>query len=292
MSFLSLLLVYILHRRFNLTLGRQVGVQARHYQHWLRTRVPAVAASGWGLFALAVLLPSLALLVLDWLADDWLFGAGGLFLQILVLFLVLGCPLLKPVLEASLEDWQMGRHSAAEALWREIGPGLQEPARTAAEMHRRIRQEFLYQSFARYFHVIFWFMLLGAPMALLARLVDEAAESGDSEALREVAGRVNGWLQWLPARLLVGTFALAGNFSDCMRRGWQNLNDPDRRVRVLLDEAAEGALSSTELAGLEGADQSEARRHVAYLLALRDLLNRSILVWFAVLAALVLMGLL
>ncbi len=292
MSFLSLLLVYILHRRFNLTLGRQTGVQAHHFQRWLRAYVPGVTASGWGLFTLAVLLPSLGVALLFWLVDDWVFGTVGLFLQVLVLFLVLGCPLLKPVLEASLEDWQMGRHSAAEAYWREIGPGLQQPVQTPAEMHQRIRREFLYQSFARYFHVIFWFMLLGAPIALLARLVDEAAESGESDALRQVASQVNGWLQWLPARLLVGTFALAGNFSDCMRRGWRNLNDPDRSVRVLLDEAAEGALSSTELSGLDSGDQSEARQHVVYLLALRDLLNRSILVWFAVLAALVLIGVL
>src|SRR5690606_33739780 len=143
----SLLLVYILHRRFNLTLGRQVGVQARHYQLWLRTRVPAVAASGWGLFALAVLLPSLALLVLDWLVDDWLSGAGGLFLKSSALFRGLGCPLPKPVLEASLGDRQMGRPSAPEALWRQSGPGLQAPGRAAAEVPRRIRPEFLYQSF-------------------------------------------------------------------------------------------------------------------------------------------------
>src|SRR5690554_6032901 len=288
MWFVLLLVTYVIQRRFNLVLGRQLDDWALRLQHWFKHRLPAQASEGWGLFTAAVLLPVLGLGLVSFLIQDWLFGLAYLFLQLFILFLTLGSPLQKEQFNAYLEAWRAQNYEAAYRYAREIGYVSDEPLRDETQLHWQVWRAFLEQTFARYFSVFFWFMALGAVGALATRLVNHAAHSGQTESLRAVAARVDHLVQWVPSRLLALTFALVGNFVEAVRNSLNEMIDPSGASSRVLQQAAAGALG---MRGIPEQGKVEFQdKDAQSLLSLRDLLNRSVLVWFMVLAALVLAG--
>jgi AmpE protein len=293
MRFLALVLVYILQRRYNLGLSRDLDRFCSDVQQRLVSRSTIFARDGWLLFLIVVGVPTLVLALLIWLAKGWLFGMPELFLQVIVLFVILGCPRLKSELQSYLHAWRAGDVQAAFLHAQNIGYSLDEPIDNPAQLHQRVWSEYLHQTFARYFSIIFWFMVLGAVGALFARLTNQAALNGQSPALQRFAARLDHLLQWVPARLLALTFALAGNFVASMRRSLNDLIDPFSQTWPLLTRAAEGALvgeitadPAAPVASLDAQREHEMKE----MLRLRDLLNRSLIVWFAGLAVLVLAG--
>lgn len=65
----------------------------------------------------------------------------------------------------------------------------------------------------RIFAVVFWFIILGAPGALLYRLLSVSAETAVAPAVVSTARTAVMYMDWLPVRLMTFFFALGGNFT-------------------------------------------------------------------------------
>jgi len=102
-------------------------------------------------------------------------------------------------------------------------------------------------------------------------------------------------LAWVPAHLASFSFGVAGDLSGWLNEQRRENRHPGEQRRAWLLRAASGALSSFAL----DPRQFERYHPEAWsdyghrsLLAVRDLLNRCMLVWIALLAVLAIMGLL
>ncbi|HID50203.1 MAG TPA: hypothetical protein EYP40_11450 [Chromatiales bacterium] len=155
------------------------------------------------------------------------------------------------------------------------------------ETTRHVNEGLLVQANIRLFGVLLWFMLLGPVGAALFRLACELrsqhqnTDSGFAASVNDLY-RI---LIWLPARLMVVGFALAGSFVDTMTH-LKSFSDIWRaNSEALLIEAGLGAIVHEPHGKLE--DGSPDLEGVWQVLAL---IKRSLLVWLAVLAMLTLAG--
>jgi adenosylcobinamide-phosphate synthase len=143
---------------------------------------------------------------------------------------------------AALRDSNVDTARTHLAGW-EAGCGAE--AFSAAEISRVGIEATLRNAHYDLFAPIFWFVLLGPAGALMYRLAlltfNEWKEQPAPD-FKLFANRIFGWLDWLPARLTAGGFAVVGDFEDavyCWRtqaRTW-----PDRALGVILASGA-GAL--------------------------------------------------
>ena len=153
------------------------------------------------------------------------------------------------------------------------------------ETTRHVMEGILVQTNVRLFGVLLWFMLLGPVGAALFRLSCElknhtaADETGYAAAARDLY-RI---MIWLPARLVVVGFALAGSFMDTVSL-WKSFTEIwQTDSETLLIESGIGAISH-EPHDEEGTPDLEG---VAQIMAL---VKRTLLVWLAALALLTLTG--
>ena len=93
---------------------------------------------------------------------------------------------------------------------------------------RRAMRDFAYRGFSRWFPPVLYFWLLGPFAAAVYRLVELANSRSDGQF--DAALKL---LDWLPARLLVLTFSVLGDF--------------ERTRRVLTSEAFDQSISESEL---------------------------------------------
>lgn len=295
MRLLVILLAWMLRRQ----LDARGWLDPGHWQRRLLEHAPPEKDAGRG--TLRWLLPVYGLLVvltglLSWGASGI---AGGLWASLLALALLVagtGMPGWRAPLRAYSAAWRSGDMQAA---WHHVSPLLpaEERGRALApeQLHLSLCGALIQTTFERYFLPLFWYALLGPAGVVLILL---ALMLRDHYPSTRVRARFEHWVHWLavpPRWLLSFSFALAGDFS-----GW--LGEPcNRRPRrtdscgeVLLT-AAGSALSSYAL------DPARFQAHDPdgwpdyghrSLLAVRHLLNRSLLVWLAVLAILALIGIL
>lgn len=113
----------------------------------------------------------------------------------------------------ALHESDTARARELLAAWR---PGI--PAGTdEASLIRQVLEETLRQSLIRLFGVVFWFLFLGPAGAVLYLLTRLARDRWHGEpAFGRFAGRIAGWLDWLPARVTAFSFAIVGNFQDAL----------------------------------------------------------------------------
>jgi AmpE protein len=207
---------------------------------------------------------------------DWSFGLPALLASAAVLLWSLGSADYHTALErlaaraagrapqAGADDNpspdDAGAGEIVASLWMPVG---QDPADGAS----RARQRLLYAGFARWYPPLFYFALAGPLGALAYRaLAVLTARATDDTRLRLL------WLlDWLPARLLVLTFALAGDFVAVTRslRGTDSLH---AATPELLEDGAMAACG----------DAASAR-------AVGDLLHRCAGLWLLVLSAAILL---
>lgn len=132
--------------------------------------------------------------------------------------------------------------ATARELLAEWRPGILAGADESA-LIRQTLEETLRQSMIRLFGVLFWFLVLGPAGAVLYLLTRLARDRWQGEpAFARFSGRVAGWLDWPPARIVAFSFAIVGNFQDALEswraqtRGWGDDNEG------LVLAAAAGAL--------------------------------------------------
>lgn len=165
--------------------------------------------------------------------------------------------------------WQRGDTQAAY-LEAERDLGLQ--AEDAPGLLRQVQGLLLWQAYEGFFAVIFWYALAGPLPALAYRLLALLGEHAEGEELRGYAVRLRHALDWLPARLLALSLALAGNFVSANRVIWPRLLDFPASAAQLVADAGRAASDVPGDGGLETLDE------------LWSLLQRAGLIWYSALA--------
>ncbi|MDV2080464.1 histidine kinase [Marinobacter xestospongiae] len=294
MPLVIFLLAYLIRRRLDIA-GRLDGEQgfSQLCQRLGRQSHPPAGGSHLpGL--LAVALVTLLLFYLDWMAT-WQGWPAVLYpLELGLLLVLMGLPGWKGRLEVYSDAWQRGDMQAA---WHHIRDCLPASERGQAsspdQMHRSLCHRFMMTVFERYFLVAFWFVLGGIPLAFLARaLVALRDHWPDAEARSRFSLLVE-VMAWLPVRLLSLSFGVAGDLSGWLRSGRQYLGRPAVSASAVLAAGASSALTGFALDPQRFSElhpdewlQFGGRS----LKAIRDLLNRSMLVWVCLLALLVIAG--
>jgi AmpE protein len=254
-----------------------------------------VVLAALGLIALPVL-P--VLLLARWL-DPRLLGLLEFALAVVVLLFAFGPRDLKD----EVDDYAsaLERFDRDEALRR--GKELLESSPLPHRLGAReaIEEAIFIQANNRIFGVIFWFMLLGAAGAWLYRVSDMLRRRAAFEAARQGVPRmrgdlgtmlaaIHGVLAWLPARLAALAYALAGSFEDAVgnwRSAVGRVGSPSGvldRAEDLLARVGKGSLQPS-LAAVppEALDVATAR-------GAWRIVQRSLWIWVAVIALLVITG--
>jgi AmpE protein len=246
-----------------------------------------------------IALPVLPLLLLARWLDPRLLGLLEFALAVVVLLFAFGPRDLKD----EVDDYAsaLERFDRDEALRR--GKELLESSPLPHRLGAReaIEEAIFIQANNRIFGVIFWFMLLGAAGAWLYRVSDMLRRRAAFEAARQGVPRmrgdlgtmlaaIHGVLAWLPARLAALAYALAGSFEDAVgnwRSAVGRVGSPSGvldRAEDLLARVGKGSLQPS-LAAVppEALDVATAR-------GAWRIVQRSLWIWVAVIALLVITG--
>jgi membrane protein required for beta-lactamase induction len=223
-----------------------------------------------------------------WLVDTMLDGVAAFFsflFGIVVLIYTIGPRDLAEEVEefsAAIDrgDYEAGEIYASQILGNEISG-------SPSEAVRQVKEGLVVQANSRFFGILLWFMLLGPVGAALFRLScqlksqTKQSESGYAAAAHDLY-RI---MIWLPARLVVLGFALAGSFVDTVSM-WKSFADIWRvDSEALLIESGLGAISHEP-----HTDEDETTVDLEAVAQIMALIKRTLLVWLAALALLTLTG--
>ncbi|MEC7376741.1 MAG: histidine kinase [Pseudomonadota bacterium] len=293
MELIVFLLAYSVRRRLD-SLDRLQGDEL--WRRWFHNGRKARAGHEADIYAglALVLLPALILGLAEYLlvVSDWRMAAYPA--DFLILVLLMGIPGWRQLLRAYAEAWQRGDMQAA---WHHVKDRLPAAERGAAlspeAMHLSLSRALLVSVFQKFFLVAFWYVVGGVALAVLARGLVALADHWPQAAARPRFARMAEWAGWIPARLLALTFGIAGDLAGWLREMGKSLSGVGTKAGDVLMISASGSLTGYALepdrfSRLHPEDwTSFGGRSLA---ALRDLLNRSMLVWICTLALLVISG--
>lgn len=245
---------------------------------------------------LIVLVPALLLGLMEWYLDKLGWRMAVYPVEFVLLVLLMGAPGWRSRLEAYSEFWSRGDMQAA---WHHIKDNLPARERGAAaspdEMHLSLSRVLMVNVFERFFLIAFWYLVGGIALAFLARGVIALRDHWPQASARPGFAALAEVLNWLPARLLSLTFGVAGDLAGWAAEGKRVLVDVTLKTDQVLMKAANAALTGYALdpgrfSRIHPEEWSSYGRRS--LDGIRDLLNRSMLVWVCLLALLVIAGVL
>lgn len=247
------------------------------YVTWLRGRLGDAADGALGV-VLALAVPVAALALLQLALGSVLWGVPGLLLAVAVLLWSLGPRDLDAEAERFLDAWERGDDLEARRFLERLGAAAPEEERALwpALAARAVTGE----ANGRIFGVLFWFTLLGPVGALLYRLARTLAEAarGWGGGFHEAAETLVEILDWIPLRLTMVGYALAGDFEETFH-AWRTR----QAEGVPADSAllAEAGAASLELDPDEGPGAVRAALGLVW---------RTVLIWVTLVAVLTLAG--
>lgn len=268
---------------------------------WRRTfhsssKSPAGKEAGKWKGLLIVGAPAALLAVADGYLDLVSWRVASYPLEFLLLVMLMGAPGWRSTLEAYVESWARGDMQGA---WHHVKDSLPARERGAATspdaMHLILSRTLMVNVFERFFLIAFWYVIAGPAMAFFARGVIALRDHWPQAAARPGFAALAEVLNWVPSRLLSVTFGVAGDLAGWMSEGKRALVDISLKTDQVLMAAANGALTGYALdparfAQIHPGEWTDYGRRS--LDAIRDLLNRSMLVWICVVALLVIAGVL
>lgn len=295
MEFLVFLAAYVVRRKLDqagLFSGDTLWRKGFAYSH---TVAPGREGRlGKGLIMIAV--PALMLVLAEMLLRDA--GAGWSLVIHPIAFLVLlglmGSPGLGSTLDHYTDAWRRGDMQAAWHRIKDLLPPQQRGAAASPEyMHRALSETLIGLLFERFFVVAFWYVIGGVGGAFAARALVALRDHWPHAAARSGFGRMAGWVNYLPARLLGLTFGVAGDLAGWLKGSQLAVFSINRNNTQTLMTSASSSLTGYELeperfSGVHPEDWPDfGDRSLA---AIRGLMNRSMLVWICGLALLVIAG--
>lgn len=227
-----------------------------------------------------LLIPVMIIAALQYLLSDFLMQLPYLLFSVLVFAYCLGPACLSSDVEYYLDARRLGDED--EAL-HYAGTLTERAASTSPDQQTSdVTRAILHVANERIFAVIFWFAIIGPAGAVLYRLTTNLSkQDGLNDSLSAVAKLFQAVLTWVPARMLALGYALTGHFDGAMQAYRSRPYESD----IALENY--DVLVNTGLGALR--DQ-EATDEISSILAARNLVMRSILIWIAVLALLTLGG--
>jgi len=228
---------------------------------------------------MALLIPLGLVAVVLKISQDWVFGFVGVLLQTLILAYALGRVNLFEQLQEYLRHWRSGDfQSAYHHAQHEFNLDVAFEADNRAGLHAKVCQGLLYQWFEQVFVIVFWYLLAGPLAALFMRLLSlyekRFQDAGCSQLLHA--------LEWLPARLLALTFAVAGNFTLCFKTWVSVVGDGKMPTASVLFKSSLAAIALSEQELLSNSVEQQAD----HLETLQKLLVRSLVVCMMLVALL------
>lgn len=205
------------------------------WQAWVNNLAVCKGAPGLGL-VIALAAPVLILwLLLAGLRGEF-FGLPYFFANVLVLLYAFGRGDSREQVDALLEDLHRGDMQAA---FRDLAFFAANGSGGEAEDHEAFAEELkarlAYSYFERHLGVVFWFMVAGAPLALLYRLSVLYRQNVQNHDPSDNAGDKWLWLmEWLPLRIVGFTLALVGHFQTALGKWRELLLSGESSQRVLL----------------------------------------------------------
>lgn len=288
MNFLLLVVLYMLQRRFDIPFSR---VFDRKLELVLKRSHWHTANAAYLFIGITILLALLFYVALESISQDY-FGLLYFFAEFLILLFLLGDSGFKEQIMQFSASAEKGDHTGAhhilsacyptEAVYRISSP---------AELRYQACHWLLEESFRRYFLVIFWFALAGAPAALMVRMFEQIERRKTGDQI-EIFAKVYELAAFVPSRILAFSFAFTGNFSTCYRVALEKMLDLNITAVNFLHLTAQGALGEDcrDSSDKRGSDSPQYSQTTTLLTAIRELLNRSLGVWFMVLALFALAG--
>ena len=244
-----------------------------HYRYWDGTI---------GLLGL-LLIPILLLLSVMYILDQWSWFAETLFTLLVLIYCLAPEELdnrLDDYITAIDEDDSENIASLSDCLINDSVIGDEDTTEQA------IIKSSLTEAHRRVFAVIFWFLILGLVGALLYRLVDKLNDelseirSGFSDSVTLLLNI----LEWPTSRIFVVGLGLAGSLVDAFN-GWRQAEHFTFEVNnEVLSEGGFGALQYMPDIEVSGREKSY------WISELKSLINRTLIIWLAVLGIMTLSG--
>jgi AmpE protein len=215
-------------------------------------------------------------------------------LALALLLWLMGTPGLGSMLERYADAWRKGDMQGA---WHKVShflPPVERGKATSPEgMHRALSRTLVCVIFERYFAIAFWYVVAGIGGAFVARGLVALRDHWPHAAARGRFGCLADGVNFLPSRLLALTFGIAGDLPGWLKAGKSAVFSLRGNPDEALMSAANSALSGYELEP----ERFSELHHEAWadfgdrsLVAIRGLMNRSMLVWICALALLVIAG--
>lgn len=269
MSFLVLLLVLWVEKFSSWRARIQQDGAWLRLLAWVERRT-AFRHNPWLQLAMLVLVPVAALALLLAVLGEPLHGWLTLpvHLWVLVYSLGRGDPLV--ALGPFRDAW---RREDVEAAYLVAQRDLNVEAPDTDGLLQQAQGFLLWQGYQSFFAVIFWYALLGPLAAIAYRLLALTVEHAEDPALRMRAAQWRHAFDWLPVRLLAGSFALVGSFVAVSR--------------VLLNELLNWNISAAQLIANSGRAAEDfgaptlGESGVSSLDSLWQLLVRAGVFWYA-----------
>lgn len=240
MTFLIILIAVLLVHQ-----GEWMGLfqQDNWFQRLLRYFSAFTSAPLWLPFIAAVLLPVVVLtFVLAWLEPyRWLV----FIINAWILLYAIG----RGSWRKECDSWVVFFSEPDPAVLKQkladsTDPSQQDMAdETVERIWEDARSSVLYHQLTNFYAVVFWFFLLGAPAALLYRLLQLYQEKHQQNPASVANMAKLLWLlEWLPVRLMGLLFCLVGNFSTAFWVLQQTFRDTITTSADVLSRCADAAL--------------------------------------------------
>jgi len=194
------------------------------YVGWLRGILPTFAFQT-GAVTLVILVSSILFVV--WLISAMLgdfLGLFGFLFAIAVLIFSIGPRHLEEDTQNVIKAFENKDYEQANQLASKLsGRSISEPP---LQLVQTVRESILLQANSALLGVFFWFIILGPVGAVLFRISVLLKDNSENETdeFAEASRDLYRIMIWLPARICVLSYAIAGNFVDTMSY-WHGVSD-------------------------------------------------------------------
>ena len=214
MMLMSLLLVLSLERLISKTPSWHIEKYASQYRDFLQKKGWLGEKASSAALYFYLLVPALLLGAIEY----WLLGAFLTFIeQSIVLFICIGCPVLRGIYKNFLNAAQRGDLQACSMYTDQLGhcASQSDSDGSASAEGKSFGQHLTWLNYQHYAAVMLWFIAFGAPGALFYSISRSTTEAlcGGNHPLKGAAGRLMFALDYIPVRVTAFGMLMMGHFS-------------------------------------------------------------------------------
>jgi len=277
MTLMSLLIALVAERLFPQWESLRRFDWLEPYSHWLGTEIHLQRLGDWALL-LGLILPLYVLYtLLDNLFANALWGLFDLAFTVLILLYSLGPGDLYRQADDYIEAVEHNDGEQQQKNYQAVREGAVAAEGQSNEQH--FLSLLSLRAHQRVYGVILFFAVFGPFAALCYRLLYELQKLRVDEldidaSFVQLLKDLLGWLEWLPVRLSLLGYMLAGHYDASLagyRRAVNEAVDLDEEKRLILEYSALGAIQAQSLQHGDSA--------LPTLKAMRGLLLRAAVVW-------------